>query len=1593
MTKLNIYKVSMIRCVESKGQLFRQTGYALALTLLLFLATLQNSVAQNQPVNFNFTLQQSATTSAGIYNRSGVLVKTLWNNVKYEAGQHKAWWDRTNDAGEMLLDTSYYVKVVSANVNYTWEGTIGNNSDSLTGSSKIRAFERFTSMAIAGQYAYYAVGYTEGVPSCYKFDINKPNQKINILFGDYNDIDHQADYVATDGTNVYWAGYDPYNASLSFVYATKTSNDKEFIFSNGSSQGVTYGRTYASVIDKYSNNANAHPSGLAVQKNGNYLFVAHKDLNIIRVFNKTSGALAQTLSFTAPREICVDGNDDLWVISGSNSVEKYPVNNDGTLGSVSLSITGLSEPLSLAVSPNSSKIVVLDGAESQQVKAFSNSTGNSVWTLGTAGGYINSPAVNNNKFYFNDSVTQLTKPFIAFQGDSSFWVGDVGNERVQHYSANRTFINRIMCLPHSYSVVADRNDPSKVFNEFLEFKVDYSKPLLPNNGSWVLKNNWRRSIKKEYYQHDKLRVFIQCITLSNNKTYAILDKYVDDIRVPEIVEFPSTGNLRYTGVTLGDFAQDVIGLDGSLRRLVTERNIGDSGYWEVQTLTGFSNGNPQWGSPSIVATLPRIKADDPTFSNVKSPVVTSGGYNIIFNAEKDNKGYHLGAIKNGTGEYIWKTSKATKTDYIGPLPTDGSFDIGNNVEYPGGNVYAVESNVFWNYHGEFWKNSQTNVWNHYHESGLMIGQFGISSLDGEATNKEAFAMGAGNVFSSTVLKYGNDYYIYHNDECNHGGVHRWKITGLNSVKIENINFQFNPSTSGGLTTVYYNGNDLNNMNVAHKDISATVNMVSPPTQISNFNNYSVKYTGFVKATHTQNYTFYTSGNKGMKLWVNGNLVINQWGNSSQNEFQSSPIKLNANKLYAIRLEISGGGIGLSWSGSNTSKQIIPSSCLYAIDESAMTKGTDLMEGIDASTILESGKYGWSRNSATEKYNAYDDFWNVKVNTKSYKKSSPDIQIGFRDYNNDHSVSRDLGTPASCINSWELTGKLNLERNVANWDNGGTFYFDVLDDQGKIISRIWHELTYISDDLKPTQIKINDSNAVNMNEKDLYCYLNKPQNFKIYYDINGLKFQFGSFGTVNANIYDNTAHWNRPKTIRFSFSGGEYDKFVGLQDLRFVTVTPTKPEISVQGKTIFCQGDSVVLTSSNSSAYLWSTNQTTQSITVKNSGTYFVSTQDASGCPSQSNSVVVNVNSLPVPKITPNGPIAFCQGDSVLLSCNSAKSYLWSNGKTVQSFYIKSAGNYSVKQTDANGCVGESSITSATVNSLPVVNVTAYGDLEFCPGKSVELGANGPGTWLWSNGKTTQKIVVTQTGNYFVKLTDNNGCQATSNSIAVKVTGFPIPTVSNSGASVFCEGDSVTLTSSVAKDYLWNTGAKTQSITVKTNGIYSVTASDGTGCSSISNPKMITVNEVPKPVITANENVLSSNYQYGNEWYKDGVLIPNATEQTLTVTETGKYSVMTYKNNCGGMSSEYEYVVKEEVGLAAIVNYPSMTLYPNPSQGKVNLKTNDQIEQIIVINAQGQVVLEILENTKVLNLDNLNSGVYFVRIKTDTGNYFSKLIKE
>ena len=152
----------------------------------------------------------------------------------------------------------------------------------------------------------------------------------------------------------------------------------------------------------------------------------------------------------------------------------------------------------------------------------------------------------------------------------------------------------------------------------------------------------------------------------------------------------------------------------------------------------------------------------------------------------------------------------------------------------------------------------------------------------------------------------------------------------------------------------------------------------------------------------------------------------------------------------------------------------------------------------------------------------------------------------------------------------------------------------------------------------------------------------------------------------------------------------------------VNATPAAPTITANGSTTFCTGGSVDLTSSAASAYDWSTNETTATITVSTSGSYTVTIEDANGCEATSAAVTVNVSNAPVPTVAINGSTELCEGETVTLTASTADTYLWSNNETTQSIVVDASGTYHVTTTNTDACdgVGQSADIVITVNPQP-----------------------------------------------------------------------------------------------------------------------------------------------------------------------------------------------------------------------------------------------------------------------------------------------------
>ncbi len=267
-----------------------------------------------------------------------------------------------------------------------------------------------------------------------------------------------------------------------------------------------------------------------------------------------------------------------------------------------------------------------------------------------------------------------------------------------------------------------------------------------------------------------------------------------------------------------------------------------------------------------------------------------------------------------------------------------------------------------------------------------------------------------------------------------------------------------------------------------------------------------------------------------------------------------------------------------------------------------------------------------------------------------------------------------------------------------------------------------------------------------------------------------------------------------------------------------------PEVTVSGLGLICEGDATDLTASGAQTYSWNTGETSSMITVMPTGTttYSVIGYDANGCSSTA-SKVVNVEASPDALIS--GVLSICHGESTTLSASAASAYLWSNGATTQQITASAFGIYTVTVTSANGCQASASVT---VTDHPMPNFTLNGVNVLCENTTAVLSVTGDYSYLWSTGSTDTQITISNAGVYSVTATNDYGCSSSS---SISVAQLVVPTLAITGVNELCQGDTTVLVASTdAGQFLWSTGATTQSVeVVPDNSTYSVTVTGANGC--------------------------------------------------------------------------------------------------------------------------------------------------------------------
>ncbi len=357
--------------------------------------------------------------------------------------------------------------------------------------------------------------------------------------------------------------------------------------------------------------------------------------------------------------------------------------------------------------------------------------------------------------------------------------------------------------------------------------------------------------------------------------------------------------------------------------------------------------------------------------------------------------------------------------------------------------------------------------------------------------------------------------------------------------------------------------------------------------------------------------------------------------------------------------------------------------------------------------------------------------------------------------------------------------------------------------------------------------------------------------------------------------------------------------------------PAAPTLQVaQGsENPFCFGGSTTLTASPSTSILWSTGETTASITTTSaaqfSATYVSAT---SGCTSAPGTL--SVVKKPALTAAISGALTGCGPTTTLTATENvgypaAVAYQWirPDNQSVLglSQVFSTNGLYQLNVIPADGC--PSVQTTATINLTNVATPTISGQTGLCPNGTATLQASASSV-VWSTNATTSSISVSNAGSYTVTA-QQNGCTATSLPFVVSNIPGPVaPAISASGGLSICTGQTVTLSGNT--NGTWSNGATTSTISVGSAGNYSVTVSNSCGSSVSNTLSVIQLSSPAQPQISgasgfcpaSSTTLVASNGQQGITYNWSAGPQGNAS---YPITAAGTYSV-TAINSSGCTSS-------------------------------------------------------------------------------------------
>ena len=369
------------------------------------------------------------------------------------------------------------------------------------------------------------------------------------------------------------------------------------------------------------------------------------------------------------------------------------------------------------------------------------------------------------------------------------------------------------------------------------------------------------------------------------------------------------------------------------------------------------------------------------------------------------------------------------------------------------------------------------------------------------------------------------------------------------------------------------------------------------------------------------------------------------------------------------------------------------------------------------------------------------------------------------------------------------------------------------------------------------------------------------------------------GCTSTNV---TPLQGAPAYIDYEVSGFRLCGPIVRDTIRVYTTPQITVAVTPAASTI-CAGSATTLTATASGGdgpynYLWSTGETTPSITVNTGGVFTVAVTDIHNCLPAIQSATITIAPVPnAPVVTSNSPV--CEGGSLNFAASTlaGATYSWTGpsgfisslqNPVINNVTAANAGSYAVTVT-AGQCTSTVANTTVVINPIPATPVVSTSSV--CQGTNLNLSASlipgaaynwtGPNNFSSSNqNPTISNAGSINAGTYFVTATIN-GCTSTAASINAVVNMLPpAPIVSTN--SPLCTGSSINLMAGTmaGATYSWTgpngftSSLQNPTITnagINASGSYTVTATVN-GCTGPAGTASVTVNPIPPaPSVSSN----------------------------------------------------------------------------------------------------------------------------------------------